>query len=183
MVDQIKEIGCRLKELREIKGFSVKEVSEKLGVSMEDYLSYENGDRDFSFSVMYRLADILGVDIVNILSGNSPKLYYCSVVRKGKGMKVQKDDAYEYKHLAYTFANKKAEPFLVTIHPEDNATMHSHAGQEFNYVLEGTLRFCIGDITYDLEEGDSVYFDSSVEHMETSANGETVVFLAVVIKN
>ena len=183
MVDQIKEIGFRLKELREIKGFSAKEVSEKLGVPMDEYLSYENGEKDFSFSVMYRLAEILGVDIVNILSGNSPKLYYCSVVRRGKGMKVKKDDAYEYKHLAYTFANKKAEPFLVTIQPDDVATMHSHAGQEFNYVLEGTLRFSIGDLSYDLEEGDSVYFDSSVAHMETSANDKTVVFLAVVIKN
>ena len=183
MVDQIKEIGFRLKELREIKGLSAKEVSDRLGVSMDEYLSYENGDRDFSFSIMYRLADILGVDIVNILSGNSPKLFYCSVVRKGKGMKVKKDDAYEYKHLAYTFANKKAEPFLVTIHPGENATMHSHEGQEFNYVLQGTLRFTIGDISYDLEEGDSVYFDSSIEHMETSASGDTVVFLAVVIKN
>ena len=183
MVDQIKEIGYRLKELREIKGFSVKEISEKLGIPMEEYLSYENGDKDFSFSIMYRLAEILGVDIVNILSGNSPKLYQCSVVRKGKGMRVKKDDAYDYKHLAYTFANKKAEPFLVTIQPDDVATMHSHNGQEFNYVLEGTLRFTIGDIDYDLEEGDSVYFDSSVAHMERCADDKPVVFLAVVIKN
>lgn len=183
MVNQIKEIGFRLKELRELRGYSVREVSENLGLSMEEYRSYENGEKDFSFSVMYRLAEILEVDIVNILSGHSPKLKGCSVVRKGKGMRVKKDDAYEYKHLAYTFANKKAEPFLVTIHPDDVATMHGHKGQEFNYVLEGTLRFRIGDLSYDLEEGDSVYFDSSIEHMEMSANGETVVFLAVVIKD
>ena len=98
-------------------------------------------------------------------------------------MRVQKDDAYEYKHLAYTFRNKKAEPFLVTIHPDDVANMQRHDGQEFNYVLEGTLRFRLGDLTYDLEAGDSVYFDSGIDHMEMSANGEKVVFLAVVIKD
>ena len=183
MVDQIKEIGFRLKELRELRGFSAREIAEKIEIPMEEYLSYERGDKDFSFSIMYRLAEILEVDIVNILSGNSPKLKGCSVVRKGKGMRVQKDDAYEYKHLAYTFANKKAEPFLVTIHPDDVASMHSHKGQEFNYVLEGTLNFRIGELSYDLEEGDSVYFDSGIDHMETSANGKTVVFLAVVIKD
>ena len=183
MVNQIKEIGVRLKELRELRGYSVREIAEKLDISMDEYRSYENGDKDFSFSIMYRLAEILEVDIVNILSGQSPKLKGCSVVRKGKGMRVQKDDAYEYKHLAYTFANKKAEPFLVTIKPDDVPAMQRHAGQEFNYVIEGTLRFKLGDLTYDLEEGDSVYFDSGIDHMEMSANGKTVVFLAVVIKD
>ena len=183
MVDQIKEIGFRLKELRELRGYSVREIADKIGISMEEYRMYENGDKDFSFSIMYRLAEILEVDIVNILSGQSPKLMGCSVVRRGKGMRVQKDDAYEYKHLAYTFRNKKAEPFLVTIHPDDVANMQRHDGQEFNYVLEGTLRFRLGDLTYDLEAGDSVYFDSGIDHMEMSANGEKVVFLAVVIKD
>ncbi len=181
--NQIKEVGERLKELREIKGISAAQVSESLNISEKEYLEYEAGNKDFSFSVMYRIANVLGVDIVSIISGNSPRLNCCSVVRRGKGMKVTKHESEFYYHLAYTFTNKKAEPMLFTINPNDREVlMHSHKGQEFNYVLEGTLNFQIGDLSYELEAGDSVYFDSGIPHLEKCANDKPVVFLAIVIK-
>ncbi len=181
---QILEIAERLKELREIKGITTLQVSESLNISEEEYLEYESGKKDFSFSVMYRIANVLGVDIVSIISGSSPRLNCCSVVRRGKGMKVIKHDSEFYYHLAYTFTNKKAEPMLFTINPNDRAiSLHSHKGQEFNYVLEGTLRFEIDDLTYELNAGDSVYFDSGIPHLEKCANDKPVVFLAVVIKD
>jgi quercetin dioxygenase-like cupin family protein len=61
-------------------------------------------------------------------------------------------------------------------------TLHDHKGQEFNYMVSGSMRFYIGDISYDLEEGDSVYFDSGVPHAMRALNGKPAQFIAVVIK-
>ena len=55
MHDQLLEIGRRLSEIRLIKGISVEDISAQLGVSTDEYLAYENGDNDFSFSFLYIL--------------------------------------------------------------------------------------------------------------------------------
>ena len=44
------------------------------------------------------------------------------------------------------------------------------------------MKFFIGDISYELEPGDSVYFDSSVPHAEKAIGNEPASFIAVVIK-
>ena len=183
MTEQIKEIGLRLATLREICDMTSATMAERLGVPIETYIAYEKGERDFSFSFLYNCAEILGVDILDLMSGESPKLSTCALVRKGQGFDVSRNEAYNYKHLAFTFRNKKSEPFLVTVEPADELPpLNSHEGQEFNYVLEGRVLVQIGNITYELEEGDSVYFDSSVPHAERALNGKRARFIAVVMK-
>lgn len=183
MNNQIKDIGMRLAGLRDDMEISTAEMAEKLEVDEETYIAYENGKKDFSFSFIYNAADILGVDVLDLISGNAPTISMCSMVKKGQGYSVNRGHDYDYKHLAYTFKNKKAEPFLVTITPDDKPpVMHGHDGQEFNYVISGNMKLYIGDISYELSEGDSVYFDSSVPHAEVALGDEEAQFIAVVIK-
>ena len=183
MTEQLKEIGLRLETLREICGFETSEIAEKLNMPEEEYIAYEQGKADFSCSFLYNVAEILGVDVLDIMSGDSPKLSTCTVVKKGDGYAVNRNRAYDYKHLAFTFRNKKAEPFLVTVEPNDDTpVLNSHAGQEFNYMVSGKMRFFIGDISYELSKGDSVYFDSSQPHAEKAIGDKPAKFLAVLIK-
>lgn len=183
MTEQIKEIGLRLATLREVCDMTPATMAERLGVPLEKYIAYEKGERDFSFSFLYNCAEILGVDILDLMSGESPRLSTCALVRKGQGFNVSRNEAYDYKHLAFTFRDKKAEPFLVTVEPTDELpVLNSHEGQEFNYIIEGKMLLKIGDITYELEEGDSVYFNSSVPHAERALDGKRARFLAVVMK-
>lgn len=183
MNDQIKDIGMRLACLRDDMDISVSEMAQKLGIDEKTYEAYEKGEMDFSFSMIYNAADILGVDVLNLISGDAPTISMCCMVKNGKGYSVQRAHEYDYKHLAYTFRNKKAEPFLVTITPDGKPpVMHGHEGQEFNYVLSGKMMLYIGDISYELSEGDSVYFDASVPHAEQAIGNTDVKFIAVVIK-
>ncbi len=183
MNDQIKDIGMRLASLRDDMEISAEEMAKKLDVDLETYMAYESGDMDFSFSVIYKAAEILGVDVLDLISGNAPTISMCCMVKRGKGYSVKREDEYDYKHLAYTFRNKKAEPFLVTITPDEKPpVMHGHEGQEFNYVISGKMMLYIGDISYELEEGDSVYFDSSVPHAEVALGDCEAQFIAVVVK-
>jgi quercetin dioxygenase-like cupin family protein len=182
MTDQLQEIGVRLSALREIEEFSPAEMAEKMKMKESDYISYEKGEMDFSFSFLYNAANILGVDVLDIISGESPKLSVCSLVKAGEGYDITRRKAYDYKHLAYTFRGKKAEPFLVTVEPKDETpALHSHDGQEFDYMLSGTMQFFLGEEVYLLEAGDAVYYDSSVAHAMKAQGGE-VQFLAIVMK-
>ena len=186
MTDQLRDIGRRLFMLRDAQDLTAAEMAAKLGESEGSYVAYEGGERDFSFSFLYNAANILGVDVLDIISGESPKLSTCCLVRKGGGFAVNRREAYDYMHLAFTFRDKKAEPFMVSVEPgkEGAAELikHAHDGQEFNYMVEGSMEFHIGDMTYELGEGDSVYFDSGTPHAMRATGKGTARFLAVVLK-
>ena len=83
MTEQLKEMGMRMADLREVMGYTTIEVAERLGISEEEYIAYEKGEKDFSFSTMYNVAKIFNVDVVNLLSGDTaPQLTGCALARK-----------------------------------------------------------------------------------------------------
>ena len=185
MSDIIQEMAKRIRSLREMEDISQESMAARLNMPLEEYQSYEAGERDFSFSAMYNIANELGVDVVDIMTGDSPKLSSACMVRKGEGFKIDRRKAYDYRHLAFTFRNKKAEPFMVTVEPQADDTqpqLHAHEGQEFNYVVEGSLALYIGEVVYYLEAGDSLYFNSGIPHAMRALGGKRAQFLAVVMK-
>ncbi|MBN1891450.1 MAG: cupin domain-containing protein [Clostridiales bacterium] len=184
MSDQLQQMGERIRALREIAEISPEDMARRCNITPEEYAEYENGTRDFSFSFLNNVAEIVGIDVMDIMSGDSPKLSTACVVRKGEGFRIDRRAAYNYKHLAFTFRDKLAEPFMVTVEPsnEHEPELHAHEGQEFNYVVTGQMTFFIGDITYILDEGDSIYFNSEVPHAMKANNDRACRFLAVVMK-
>jgi quercetin dioxygenase-like cupin family protein len=184
MTEQLQEIGARLGALRDIFDISVEKMAQTMKISVDEYTAYESGQKDFSFSFLQNAAQFFNVDVVEIISGESPKLTKCALVRKGEGYDIERRKAYDYKHLAFTFSNKRAEPFLVTVEPKEDEkpTLHSHDGQEFDYMLSGKMEFHFDNIVYELTEGDSVYFDSGVPHAMKALGSQAATFIAVVIK-
>ncbi len=184
MTEQLKEIGQRIAALREIMDMSAADLAAACEVSFDELCAYENGEKDFSFSFLYNAANVLGVDVVDLMSGDSPKLSSACMVKKGQGLEIKRRKAYSYLHLAHTFRNKKAEPFMVKVDPkaEEKPVLHAHEGQEFNYMVEGSMEFYHGEVTYTLEEGDSIYFDSGVPHAMKALGGKPAKFLAIVMK-
>ncbi|MCL2817616.1 MAG: XRE family transcriptional regulator [Clostridiales bacterium] len=184
MTEQLMEIGGRLKGLRNIMDITAEKMAADMKLGTGEYLAYERGELDFSFSFLFNAANILGVDIVDIISGETPRLTTCVLVRKGEGYNITRREAYDYKHLAFTFKNKKAEPFMVTIEPKekDEVVPHSHEGQEFNYLVSGSMEFHLDGRVYALGEGDSVYFDSGIPHAMKAIGRQPAKFIAVVIK-
>lgn len=124
------------------------------------------------------------MDISDLLTGESPKLHGYVLTRRGQGLKFNRRQQYEYHHLAYNFRDKLAEPFIVTVREDAPGTQkqaHSHEGQEFDYVLEGTLKIVLGGNELYLQPGDSLYYDSSLPHVMYAVEGDCR-FIAVVIK-
>jgi quercetin dioxygenase-like cupin family protein len=184
MQERIKEVAERIKELRSILEIGPDEMAASLNIGKEQYLRYENGEEDIPASDLYEISKRLGVEMSILLTGETPRMHYFTVTRKGKGVSVERRKQYKYQNLAFNFINKKAEPFIVTVEPKaKDAPVHtnSHPGQEFNYVIEGTLRFVIRDQDFVLSEGDSIYFDSSCDHAMVALNDKTARFLAIIM--
>ncbi|WP_292379105.1 helix-turn-helix domain-containing protein [Methanosarcina sp. UBA289] len=184
MQEKIKEIADRVRELRELSDFTVKDMAEYLQVSAETYGKYEDGTEDIPASILFEIAHKLHVDMATLLTGEEPRMNIFTVTRDEKGVNVERRKQYKYQNLAEKFIHKKAEFFIVTVEPKPSGTKpetNSHPGQEFNYVLEGSLKVYIHNNEIVLKKGDSIYFDSTYEHAMEALEGETAKFLAVIM--
>jgi mannose-6-phosphate isomerase-like protein (cupin superfamily)/DNA-binding XRE family transcriptional regulator len=184
MLEQIKVIAERVKGLREISGISAETLAKELDLTTEQYLLYESGTVDIPAGFLIKIAQKNNMELSALLSGENPRLHVYCVVRKDKGLNVERRKQYKYEHLAYNFINKKAEPFIVRVEPgTDDAPLeyNSHPGQEFDYVIEGTMKIVIDNHEIILNEGDSVYYDSGYKHAMKALNNVTVKMLTVVL--
>ena len=181
---QLKEVADRIRTLREIAGYSQKEMAEKAEVSLEEYVKLEEGKTDFGFTFIYKCADIFGVDMKDLLEGNSPNLSLYTVTRKGEGMRIVKNTGFIYDNLAPRFKNKVVEPFYVTIPYTANAepAYSSHEGQEIDVVIKGKLCVEINGRKEILGEGDTIYYNSSYPHALTALGGKDCKIYAFVVK-
>lgn len=186
MTYNIKEVSDRLRASREALDLTPEYMAERTQVTVEEYISLENGERDLSLSFMNNCAEALGIELVELLTGVSPKLTKYSVVRKGEGLRIERRERFEYSHLAYMFKDKRLEPMLITApYFEDQQNqpikLSSHEGQEFDYILSGQLKCVVGDHVVILNEGDSLYYNSTTPHGMIAVGGEECRFIAILV--
>lgn len=183
MQENIRSIASRIRELREIAGISPETLAHDFNIPRDTYLEYESGGSDIPVSFLCEVASRFKVELTDLLTGESPKLHKFALVRNGKGIGVERRKQYNYESLAHNFIHKRAEPFLVTVEPGmvEPESFNSHPGQEFNYVLEGSLKVVIDGHELLLDEGDSLYFDATCSHGMIAMNGKPARFLAVIL--
>jgi quercetin dioxygenase-like cupin family protein/DNA-binding XRE family transcriptional regulator len=182
MNTQIKQIAERLRGLRDALDLTIAQAAEKCGISEIDYARFESGASDIPMSFICEVAQTFGIETTAIISGNDPHSLAYFVTRNGTGTTIERTKAYKYQSLAQGFRNAKAEPFEVTVEPNDNPFhLNSHTGQEFNLILEGTMQLHIAGNDITLNEGDSIYFDATKPHGMKALNAQKVRFLAVII--
>ena len=187
METRVLEIAERIRGLREMMDMSVEDVAGAVGIAVQEYMECESGKHDFSFTFLYKCADKFGVDIVELLTGENPHLSFYSIVRKGDGLDIKRREGFKYEHLGYRFKSKTAEPFLVTapyIEAEQTGPIElsTHEGQEFDYILKGTMKAQMEDHMEILQAGDSMYYNSGRGHGMIATGGEECIFLAIVLK-
>ena len=186
--NQLERIAERIRELREIFGYSTAEMAKLTDLSEDTYLSYESGTVDLPFTFMHKCAKVCGIEITEILEGHSAKLSGYTITRKGKGLTTASEDGITIQDMAPLFRQKLATPYWVTYEYSEELqklpiNTVTHAGQEFDLVLKGSLRVRIGDREEILREGDSVFFKSSTPHGMIAIDGEDCVFLAMIMSD
>ena len=103
-----------------------------------------------------------------------------TIVRNGQGEDLERHQGYMFSSLASNYTGRDMEPMVVYLKKDvKDVEIVQHNGQEFNYVLQGTIKINIGAKSFELNQGDSIYFNSSIKHSQQAVT-PTAVFLAVI---
>ena len=185
---KIQETANRIRELREISGISVEEMAQRTGVTVEEYIACESGNRNMSIAFLYRCVLIFGVDMGDLLEGRSPRLRSYALTRKGEGQRIEEAHHMVGYNLAADFRNRIALPLFMEIKYRQSAEQEpielvTHEGQECDIVIRGSMKIQIGGRTEILHAGDTIYYDSGTPHGMIAVGGEDCAFYAIVLSN
>jgi len=180
------KVGKGVKEIREKKGLSLQDISQRTGLEPELLMEMEKGKISPPLGTIIKLAKALEMKMGYFISGAEDLPY--TIVRKDDRKLVSRYDSkksdkygYEFYSLAPYKKDRHMEPFLVTLEPSDIEEERStHDGQEFIYVLEGTMEVRLGEEVHLLEPGDAIYYDSTVPHLVKCRGKDKTKILAVL---
>ncbi len=184
--NQLQEIALRIREMRQILGYSMQKMADLTEVEEDLYRQYETGTVDLPFTFIHKCAKVFGMEITDILEGHSAKLSGYTVTRRGKGLVTASEDGITIQDMAPMFRSKLATPYWVTYQYSQelqDAPIHTttHTGQEFDLVLKGAMKIKIGGHEEILHEGDSIFYKSSTPHGMIAVEGQDCVFLAMIM--
>ena len=180
-MEELKELGERIKGLREACDVSLEDMAADLGVSSETLKDWEDNGADIPISVVYHMSHRFGVDMTEILTGKSAKLDTYHVVRRGEGKVVDRHPAYHFEDMAWRYRNKMMQPLMVILDPTDEpAELITHKGQEFNFVIEGSVTVTVGDRELVLNEWDSIYFNPELPHAQKCNGDKPAKFITII---
>lgn len=183
-------VGSKIKGIRESKNLTIEEISERSGLSVEQINSIENDQNLPSLGPLIKVARALGVRLGTFMDDNDA---LGPVVTRAKDREADSSISFsngaadarkhmEYHPLAQQKAGRHMEPFIIDINPSDDLDykLSHHEGEEFIYVMEGEVEIAYGRETYVLSAGDSIFYDSIVEHHVHGSHGQAAKILAVV---
>jgi len=183
-----KNLGSKIKQIRESKQVNIKELSDRTNLEEELIKKIEEEKVVPSLAPMIKITRALGVRLGTLLDDNDN--LGPAVVRSGENEKErlfisqgrQMNERLNFYSLAADKVGRNMEPFLIDIEPVKNTKtmLSSHEGEEFMYVLEGIVEINYGKDIYRLNPGDSIYLDSIVDHNVHAGDNKKARMLAVV---
>ncbi|MDD3078530.1 MAG: cupin domain-containing protein [Paludibacter sp.] len=182
-----KSIGEKIRTLLAVKNITNEELSERSGLSADQIELVLNGCDCPSLSPLIKIARGLGVRLGTFLDDNEQ---LGPVVFSSEEHEVSTVNSHlttananlNFMPMAGNKAGRHMEPFVIDISPAKNYEISgsSHEGEEFIYVLSGKVRIVYGKETYTLHVGESIYYDSIIEHKVSVDSEEPARILAVV---
>ena len=158
-------IGTRLRELRQEVGLTLEKLAIATDLSPAFLSRLENGRSIPSIPTLQSIADALSVNIGFFFRDSDRQQYKISY--QGKRNKIVTEKGYEIEILNEGMANPFMEPAIVTNKAEENESeieVTVHEGQEFMYVIEGSMQLVLGNKKYALKAGDAAYWNGSIPH-------------------
>jgi len=180
------EIGAKLKKLRLAKKMTLQALANEIGFSPALISQIENNNVSPPIATLSKLAKFFEIKMSSLFTeGNEEPRF--EIIRKDNRKVVSRvisregtNHGYSYESFSFKKQDKKMEPFLITLHENmRDANTYNHEGESFLFVLEGNFDLLLDDRQIMLDEGDSVYFDTSMEHRFRSMDGSQVKVLEV----
>ncbi|HBI94201.1 MAG TPA: XRE family transcriptional regulator [Terrisporobacter glycolicus] len=177
------DIGKKIRELRKSKNFSIIDLSKESGLSTGLISQIERNMVVPSIKVMWKIANVLEVNIGYFFDEDDENIEEKIVVRKDHRKSINTNDSTKsYELLMPNLNNKSIEFILITLDKETkiNKELVSHKGEECGYIIEGKMKIILENKEYILEKGDSFYFDSKIPHVYENYGDETCVLVCAM---
>lgn len=187
-MNEINLIGAKIATIRLSKKISAKELAERCGFTAKMVEQMESGETIPSLGHLIKVARVLGVRLGTFLDDSDqlgPVISRKDQHTAGTSFSTPNNEMNSALHF-FPLAGKKSgrhvEPFFIEITPDGSkqARLSAHEGEEFIYVLSGQIEITYGKERYLLSEGDSIYYDSVIDHHVHAATDGPATFLAVV---
>ncbi|MCB4203809.1 cupin domain-containing protein [Deferribacterales bacterium Es71-Z0220] len=172
-------IGNNIKKVLSEKNITIENLSKFTGIDVYQLSDYINEKSSPSVSDLLKIASCLDTDIYSFIYGQEFEGKKAQKTTPATRVKISRKDAYSYESLAPLYPGKHIEPFIVEIEKKENPEISIHSGEEFHYVLAGKLKITVGEEEFILDEGDSLYFDSSVAHSINSITEKSRILATI----
>lgn len=180
------DVGAKIRGLRELRGVSLDELSERCNMPREQIEKIEAGNAAASLTPLLKIARGLGVRLGTFLDDSNtcgPVLTTSDSLTSSVRFAGNADkNGLEFHPLAANKADRSMEPFIIDVNPlaSQDFELSSHEGEEFIYVLGGTIEVAYGKDKFLVHAGDSIYYDSIVPHHLHAYGSDIARILAVV---
>lgn len=173
--------GSNIRKIREQKNVTREDLARIIKMQESDIRHIEEQTVEPSVSDLLKIAGALGTDITTLISGTQLSDKHVVVTRKKGRPSVERRGAYDYEFLASSFAGRHIEPFIIEVfeQPKEALDFSHHIGEEFHYVIKGTVSIVLGNEEHTLAQGDSIYFDSSIPHALRGVGGSAKILTAL----
>lgn len=176
--EDLARIGARLRELREERGWRLEDLAERTGLSKAYLSRLEGGERQPSLSALLNVSEAHDVPLSSLFE---PELETegCAVVRAADNA-AQQGKGLLYTRLSNSSWAFNLQPMRIVVPAErERDELYRHEGEQWMYVLSGTLRFEIADEEFVLTMGDAVHFDANNPHRLTALDGRDAEIILV----
>lgn len=156
-------VGVKIRSLRKIRGISLQQMAEDTGMSYSYLSGLENGKHSISLTNLQRFADYFQVNMIHFLQTRKSAT---TLVRRHDARDINTSDGIAYNVVTSENArNLQISYVYMPAHAPSERHIHKHSkGQEFIVALDGAVTVMVEDEHYVLEAGDSILFESEVEH-------------------
>jgi transcriptional regulator with XRE-family HTH domain len=179
---QLSSFGARLRQLRQQRGLTLKELAAQSGLSRAFLSRLESGDRQASISAALTLSKIFHVSLASLFELPVAE-QHCTIIRSAD--LIEKSvNGLKYAPLSDSGRMFNVRPIRVKVSPSRRGSEHyHHDGEEWIYVLRGKLTLSLVGKTYDLDEGDAAHFESRLPHRLIARGGREAEILVVSAPN
>lgn len=171
------EIGAKLKELRVLKGLTQEELADRAELSKGFISQVERELTSPSIATLMDILQCLGTTIGEFFNEALEEQ-----IVFGKGDYFEKNDTEYRNNIKWIIPNAQKntmEPLLLTLEA-DGATCpdNPHEGEEFGYVLSGSISIHLGNKVYKAKKGESFYYTADKKHYLTSKGGASLIWVS-----
>ncbi|SDH23317.1 helix-turn-helix domain-containing protein [Desulfosporosinus hippei] len=169
----------RIRSLRVSMNMTLKDLSEKTGLSVSFLSQVERGNSSLAITSLQKIADVFKVSMSSFFENTVTNSFFTPVEER-KPFQIERSNSI-FTRLGGNFSGKVLEPIHIVLAPhQGQEVVFNHPGEEFYYVLKGKVLMQVGDKEYEMNEGDTIHFPSLLDHTWHNQTDESVHMIAVL---